>query len=247
MVLEEGLPPPAGPTVPGRSPDVPEVQMAPNFRMRNHSMRSLQPLSRFVSVPGMLLVVLVASLVAYQVYAVAGPGRATAVVTVDLQRVLDGLNQRAKAQVELDAMREETISEDENRQATLKTLKAELDAAPDAEKDAKRESMAMAALDYNAWRAFALERIDIEKSIMLRNLYRSIDTAIDKLAEANGYDIVLSNDSDAELMINSEAQVPREMQIRQQILGKKVLYRSNLVDITDELIERMNNAFNVGG
>ena len=192
-------------------------------------------------------IVLVGGLIAYQVYAVAGPQRATAVVTVDLQRVLDGLNQRAKAQVELDAMREETIAEDEQQQAMLKRLKEELDAAPEAEKDAKREEMAMRALEYNAWRAFALERIDIEKSIMLRNLYRSINTSIDKLATANGYDIVLSNDSDAELMINSEAQLPREMQIRQQILGKKVLYRSDLVDITDELIERMNNAFNVGG
>ena len=46
--------------------------------------------------------------------------------------------------------------------------------------------------------------------------------------------------------MNAEAQMPRELQIRQQIMSRAPLYTSDAADITDELIERMNNAYDAG-
>jgi Skp family chaperone for outer membrane proteins len=40
-----------------------------------------------------------------------------------------------------------------------------------------------------------------------------------------------------------DAQMPRETQVRQQISTRRVLYASPSIDITEQLIIRMNNAY----
>ena len=59
-------------------------------------------------------------------------------------------------------------------------------------------------------------------------------------------DLVLVDDSAGELGINPQSQLNRETQITQQMVSRRVLYAGDAVDITDQLITRMNNAYQSG-
>ena len=104
----------------------------------------------------------------------------------------------------------------------------------------------MATLKYQAWARFSTDKIDIEKALVLHDIYRSIKTAVSQMASSSGYDVVLVDDSQGELTTSTEARVPRESQIRQQIAGRRMLYGNPMIDITDDLIARMNNAHKAG-
>jgi Skp family chaperone for outer membrane proteins len=204
--------------------------------------------------PGIAAVVIVAALAAFLTYEVvasrsAQPRSCACVVTVSLPTVLEGLDERIDAQRALGTLAEGMQAEDEARQLSLRTLRDEFDQIPAGDIDRMEqttEHLALMALEYQAWRAYATEQLDIEKSLMLRELDRKIVTAITELSQVNQYDVVLLDDSGQELMVNAEAQMPRELQIRQQIMSRRALYTSDAADITDELIERMNNAYDAG-
>jgi Skp family chaperone for outer membrane proteins len=171
------------------------------------------------------------------------------VVTVELRRVIEGLDQRAAAEAELQLMGQGILDEDDRRQSELQAMRAEIESIPESDEAARlamQEDAALRELEYRAWRQFAFEQLDIEKSLLLRDLDRSVKDAIRELADANGYDIVLTTDAGDELMVSAEARASREAQVRQQMISRRVLYANDMVDITDELIERMNNAFNAG-
>jgi hypothetical protein len=46
--------------------------------------------------------------------------------------------------------------------------------------------------------------------------------------------------------VNPESRASRESQVTQQLFSRRVLYADPVVDITDELVERMNNAYKSG-
>ncbi len=112
--------------------------------------------------------------------------------------------------------------------------------------DVDREKIAMALLQYEGWKRFAVEQLDIEQSLLFRDLDRAINKAIKELCEIEGYDLVLMNDAAKELAINPESQMSRVAQVRQQMTSRRVLYVGPKTDITDELTIRMNNAFKAG-
>ena len=54
------------------------------------------------------------------------------------------------------------------------------------------------------------------------------------------------DDSSSELPLNREARVPAQVQLLEQIAARKILYINDALDITQDLIVRMNNQFRVG-
>jgi outer membrane protein len=168
------------------------------------------------------------------------------VAVVDLPRVMEGLHERQEAQARLEEMAATMKSEDDDRQQNLKDMRQSLDDLPTTEAEARgrlREETALATLEYQAWRLYAKEQVDIEKSLVLRELNRKMQRAITALADASGYDLVLMDDSAGEIALNPDIQASREAQVVQQITQRRVLHARDSVNITDELIERMNNEF----
>ncbi|MBT8485026.1 MAG: OmpH family outer membrane protein [Phycisphaerales bacterium] len=210
-------------------------------------MRSIKSV---ISVPSVLLLIVVAVLVSRDVIGgFAAMARPTAVVTVNLPRVLEGLEQRAAAVSELTQLADRMRDEDQRHQDEISAMNTELQGLSETDTAAREdlsERAAMRILEYNAWRAFAAEQLDIEKSLRLRNIDRAVKDAIAQLSELNGYDIVLNDDSGQPLTVNSDSKVPREYQVKQKMISRRVLYAESSVDITEELIERMNNAFHAG-
>lgn len=196
---------------------------------------------------GLLAAILLAA-IGYQAGAVrALLAEPTAVATVNLSKVLEGLEERGQAERDLEAMRERFRAQDEQKQADLKSLEQQLqDIVDPAKLKEARENLELKQLEYLAWRQVKADQIDVERAVRLQNLYRKITAAIAEQAAAEGYDLVLVDDSSSDFTINPEARISREEQVRQQIIGRRMLYGTETIDLTEPLIVRMNNAFRAG-
>lgn len=189
-------------------------------------------------------------LVGYQAAGERGVIKAppNAIATVDLNRVMNGLAQWDKAVTELQAMQDGYLKEQKQQDdaitADIERLRS-MEDTPEAR--ALEEQIALARLNLDALRAFNREVLDIEMALRLEDFYNTVKVAIEQMAQAEGYDAVYVDDSQGRLRKDAGSGVSRQVQVRQQITNRRLLYVNNAIDITDELIERMNNAFNAGG
>lgn len=210
-------------------------------------MRSIR---RTLNLPTVLLVLGCFTLIAYQAVAYRQAGGApTSVVTVNVVRVLEGLDERAMAEADFVSMAETILATDETKQQELEGLRERLLELPESDVDGRRSmrnELELGLLEFQGWRQFKTEQVDIEKSLLLRNIYQHIQKAINDLCQAEGYDIVIVDDSGDQLLINPQVQASREMQIKQQLSSRRLIYVNPSVDITNDVIARMNNAFNAG-
>ncbi|MHC5005493.1 MAG: OmpH/Skp family outer membrane protein [Planctomycetota bacterium] len=205
-------------------------------------------LARSLRLPSLLLAAVAVTAVVYDsVGARTSVQQPTTTATVNLARVLDGLEQRADAEVRLNGMAEEVRAERDRREAEMKQLQDQLAAATDPKVAIGiEEQLALASLNFQAWVRFKTDQLDIERALLLQDLYRSIKQSIAELAETEGYDLVVVDDSQGELGWSNEARLSREAQILQQIRGRRLLYTTSGIDITDDLVARMNNKFRMG-
>lgn len=172
------------------------------------------------------------------------PGMAaeTNVAVVNLDRLLDGTNETAKWKVHLTELERGLEEERKTKDAELKQLEEEIRKEPDA---AKREILTDQGVrkKYLAdeWLRLKMGEVDRERSLRWQSIYRSIRDEIKAVAEANNIDLVLVDDSIADVKIADKQNQSKENQALGQILSSKVLYASKRVDITDQVITRINN------
>ncbi|MEM7227793.1 MAG: OmpH family outer membrane protein [Planctomycetota bacterium] len=173
-------------------------------------------------------------------------GRPTSVAVVRIEMVLNQLNERAEAQTELRSLGESIEAEVQRRQANVDALLKEREGADALRQRELEDQIALMSLENQEWIEFKRSELDLEKALMIEGLYRSVRIAMADLATAQGYDLVLIDDSVREFSVNPESRMPREIQVRQQLLSRRVLYAGDAVDVTNDLVERMNNAFDAG-
>ncbi len=173
--------------------------------------------------------------------------RPITVAKVNLGKALSGLEQRADAEAGLKALADTIIAERKQQEDDVKRMQAELEGMGDTEQRQKREEeLALAVLKYEGRRQFQAEKLDLERALLLQDIYRDMTEAIRELAETEGYDLIVVDDSEGEMGWSNESKISREVQVLQQIRGRRVLYGSPAIDVTDNLIARMNNAYRAG-
>ncbi len=168
----------------------------------------------------------------------------TVVATVDMQLVMNGLSERADLQVDLAANSQAIESEEKRRAEEIERLAKELEDVVDgSRRTSLQDELDLKILQRMAWLRFTQQEIDIEKSLMLENLYRSMQSAAKELAEIEGIDIVIIDDSGQAFDLLPNSQLSREGQVAQQMTSRRVLYRDSAIDISEDLIIRMNNDY----
>ena len=185
--------------------------------------------------------------------------RAPSVASVDLRRLLELLEQRADAKKEIDATEADFRTNLEARSVTLKALETELNEfrtkeeagtaltpAEEARVEEVRKELTKGLLSAQAYRQFIERRLDVDVSILLRELFDAASSAVESMAMSEGYDIVIVNDGGGEIVVNPNAQVSAETQVVQQMTARRVLFVSEAADITEALAVRMNNAWKNG-
>ena len=207
----------------------------------------MKPTKISLNLPMTAIVLLLAVLVGYEVLA----GRAMApvsppvVAVVRIEPLFDGLKQKADASAAVDRLLSEIEAEVQRRQEATNALKEEHSNAIDAkQREALSDKIALESLKNESWLQTARQELELNKAVYLQDLYKTIYEATNSLALTEGYDLVIVDDSGDALPFNRNARVVPQAQVLQQLNMRKVLFVNPTLDITDDLIMRMNNEFN---
>ena len=167
---------------------------------------------------------------------------ATHVATVELGTVFERIDMNTSWEVELNALTESLNQEALSRQEAIeRQLEQAQEAGDEADTQRIRDNAALMKLELDEWVKLKTLEVDRERALMWRTLYRAIREQITALAKADGWDIVLVNDSRGELQFSEDVQTSREQQVLTQVLNRRMLYASEATDITAQLIVRINN------
>lgn len=166
---------------------------------------------------------------------------ATAVAIVDLERVMLGLKEKERREGEMkDRINTFQGTMDElKKQLEGLTKQLELTPKDDVAKvrEIKQKQIELAA-QAEARKQALQTLISIETGEILRSMYLKINNAVDRIAQKDGWDMVLLD--------NRSIKIPEtvtDREINFIIQSRTVLHAANSVDITDDVITLMNNEF----
>jgi len=206
-----------------------------------------------LNVSSILLIAVLLAIIGYQAVGERPLLRQnTIVATVNLQQVINGLEQRDEAVRKLQQMQTQFQEERSARESEIESMRDQLqewvenaDETQPLPPEAQRleEQMVLKHLRYQAWMRFMNDKFDVEYSLMLQDLFRTVRNAAGRMADVEGYDLVLLDDSEAELTVNPDSRLSREAQVRQQMTARSILHARDSIGITADLIERMNNEY----
>lgn len=167
----------------------------------------------------------------------AAPLSPAMVATVDLERIFVNLQARGAADARLNKLAEELDARGQEERDKIELLRQDLDLYPPGSSKYQETSQEIAKLGFKlkAYLDFAVRKLDSEKSKSLRRLYEDIKLAIREEATAKGYDMVVVDDSIVQLPADAS-----EQETMRQISGRRLLYAAEQIDITDDVIARMN-------
>lgn len=169
------------------------------------------------------------------------PAQPTAVAVVDVVAVLDGLSEKAVLEQRLQQSVTDRQAQLDEIITKIKAAQADLNGTLKEGTPEYREKVRQ-LLELNALaeaRRNILQRIvAFDKGDMLRDIYSKITVAVQKIAERNGYDVVVLDD--ATFPLPAEA---ADSDMERAILTRSVLYRHDSVDITAQVVTLMNNEF----
>lgn len=163
----------------------------------------------------------------------------TAVAVVNIERAFDQLNEKVAVESDIRSRGEQLGQEEQQRRQAIRQLREDLDVLNEGTTAyrQKEEELSRAAIELQTWTQFQQQRLAREHVLQTERLYRQMMDAIAELAGDEGYDAVLFREGE----INFQAEQPQELVA--QIQMRKVLYASDDIDITDQLIQRLNNAY----
>lgn len=164
----------------------------------------------------------------------------TVVVTFNIEQVIADLTERADAETKLHNLILNIEDSGKSKFDAVAKLEEELDATSDADRPIVNEELDRLKLEALSYQRFAAAQVDIERSLMYRDLYQKIQSSVQEIAEQNGYDLVLINDVHREILVNPKAKVSREFQVREQLQVKRIVFSSSQIDITDQIVSHMN-------
>ncbi|MFI4898005.1 MAG: OmpH family outer membrane protein [Phycisphaerales bacterium JB059] len=168
------------------------------------------------------------------------PATPTAIATVDLPAILDGLEEKTRHENDLQAVIQESQAKLDDLTNRLKNIEADLEMINRNTPQWRQKFGEGLELQQQAEarKAVLTQTISLQRGDSLRELYLKIEAGITKIAEREGYDIVLLDDSKFPL-----PQSVADTNMERAILSKTVLYAHDSTDITQQVIDLLNNEY----
>ncbi len=161
---------------------------------------------------------------------------------VNLSTVIDRMKERQEWEVRLKALESAISEEGRARRAKLEASAKEIEPMSEgAERESRIDRYRMQEIKDNEWFNMKKLEIDRERSLKWQSLYRSIREGTKKLAEREGLDVVLVDDSKTELRVQRNEKVPMEAQALEQIAALRMLFGSKAVDVSEKLLVQLDN------
>lgn len=167
--------------------------------------------------------------------ATAAPSR---VAVVDVQKVFRSLDERSAIEAELTQQAERLQKEEQDRVTAIKAKQADADILSkesDAYKQAINDIERM-TIELQAWRQFKQRQLEQERTLRVQDLYNKVLAAVGRLAQREGYDLVVQKDT-------QDLRPENQQQLMAMILGRKVLYVNDKLDVSDALTQMINNEY----
>jgi Skp family chaperone for outer membrane proteins len=166
----------------------------------------------------------------------------TAIATIDIVAVFDGLDERQVLEDKLNTRtqaRQEQLNEVVNQIQALQANLSEIaDKTTPEYREQVRQLMELRAVA-EARREALAQIISIDLGSVRRDMYLKVTAAIESIANREGYDMVMLDDSLFPLPENAA-----DPDVYRAVITKTVVYRKDSIDITNQVITLMNNEFN---
>ena len=166
----------------------------------------------------------------------------TAVAVVDVQQVFNTIKERTQMRAELQDRAQKLEQQEKSRRQKIEQLRQQLNAqAPGtaAYKDTQ-DKLRKSAIERQVWVKFQQRQLNLERGLLVEKLYRRVLDTVGKIASERGFDLVLYKSGDPDF------QYQKPEQLLSQIAVRKVLYAEDGTDITDQVVQRLNNEFEAG-
>jgi len=162
------------------------------------------------------------------------------VAVVSISKVLEQLDERLDKESELGAIGRKRQDEVNAIGEQARSAMAELDVLPKGTPDfkAKREEALRLEARFRMEKQLAELTLGEQQKSMQLELFNKIVAAVKSYAEQEGFDIVLTNDSNAVIPDDLPDQ-----QFLAAVTGRRIVYAREDIDITDEIVLAMNNAY----
>ena len=156
--------------------------------------------------------------------------------TVDLEKVFTSLKRYEAGLNKVKALSETLEVQAKAAESKVRDLQGELENFKDGSKEQAEAlgKLQNAAGELRAVQQFVGAKLELEKARMLRDTYLSIKEAVRRLAEREGLDYILLDDSVVEMDPANSAKTMA------QISARKFLFASPKHDVTAALIGMMN-------
>lgn len=166
----------------------------------------------------------------------------TAVAVVDMQVVFDGAKILDQYRAQQQAKAEQLKAEQDSRRKDISAMQYDLEALDAGSDQFKKlqEDLSYKAMEFESWVRFQQAKNQHEQGLQLHKLYRDTRTVVAQVAQEQGYDLVVVQDSTNEITWQQPSELQAQIQLR------KVLYASDAIDITQDVITRLNNMHSAG-
>ncbi len=159
----------------------------------------------------------------------------TAVAVVNVGELIQKCDKNTTFQGEMQKRRNTLKAESDKKQSDIKQMQLDLDLIANAQDRAKKEREIIEALsEFQAWQQIQQQYLLRDQRTFLIELYGDIDKTVAAVAERQGYDLVLFDTPSPDFeQLNPE-------QLVQAIGNRRVVYRSDKVNLTPLVLEQMN-------
>jgi Skp family chaperone for outer membrane proteins len=175
----------------------------------------------------------------YQSFAVrqVAASRPANVAWIDIERVFEGLSERALADQQLTSLAEKFDASAQAMKQKAITMEEELEILAPGSGDYKQaeEMLLQKSYEYRGYMEFAKQKLELRKAQILGRIYEDIRAGAQQLSQQHGFDYVMVNDSLGSMSANTEAEMNR------QISARRILFATSDFDATDLLIEHLNS------
>jgi Skp family chaperone for outer membrane proteins len=163
----------------------------------------------------------------------------TAIAVVDVVKVRNALEEAREVTAEIERELQKFQNEDKARIQEIEELRQDLDLleASTPAYDEKRQDLLFKMVEARTWQEVKKAQLNSEHAIQLERLYMKIVGAARDIGQLRGFDIVMSAERKIDFTKANAQEIDALVALR------KLLWYTEEIDITEQVIQKMNNDF----
>lgn len=163
----------------------------------------------------------------------------TAIAVVDVVKVRNALEEAREVTAEIERALQKFQNEDKARIQEIEELRQDLDLleASTPAYDEKRQDLLFKMVEARTWQEVKKAQLNSEHAIQLERLYMKIVSAARDIGQLRGFDIVMSAERKIDFTKANAQEIDALVALR------KLLWYTEEIDITEQVIQKMNNDF----